>query len=112
MLNKSMEKRPNFSKAKREIVQVYIGMQEFQKATELARENYLNYKDNPYHIQAYFSCLIKAEKSKENRTILQTLINSLEIINSDVAKEMTLRCKAQMAAFYEDSEENALYYIK
>ena len=51
MLNKSMEIRPNFSKAKREMVQVYIGMQDFMVAKDLAKENYLNYRDNPYHIQ-------------------------------------------------------------
>lgn len=43
MLDKSMERRNNFSKAKREKVQVYIGMQEFQSAKELAKENYYNY---------------------------------------------------------------------
>lgn len=111
LINSSMEKRKNFSKAKREKVQIYIGMQEFQTAKELAKENYLNYKENPYHIQAYFSCLIKAEKSKENREILIGLINTLDSINSDVAKEMTLRCKAQFEAFYNDCEENSIAYI-
>ena len=32
-----------------------------------SKENYYNYMDNPYHIQAYFSCLIKSEKSKEKQ---------------------------------------------
>ena len=111
MLNKSMEIRPNFSKAKREMVQVYIGMQDFMMANDLAKENYLNYRDNPYHIQAYFTCLIKSEKSKENREILDKLIASLEEIKSEVSKEMALRCRAQMEAFYNDSQEDALKYI-
>lgn len=111
MLDKSMERRNNFSKAKREKVQVYIGMQEFQSAKELAKENYYNYMDNPYHIQAYFSCLIKSEKSKENREILNQLIDGLKKINTDVAKEMTLRCRAQVEAFYDGNEEEALSLI-
>lgn len=111
LINSSMQKRKNFSKAKREKVQIYIGMQEFQTAKELARENYLNYKENPYHIQAYFSCLIKSEKNKENREILTALINTLDLINSDVAREMSLRCKAQFEAFYNDSEEQSIAYI-
>lgn len=111
MINSSMNKRSNFSKAKREKVQIYIGMQEFQSARELAEENYKNYKENPYHIQAYFSCLIKSEKSQENRNILSKLINTLESLNSDVAKEMTLRCKAQYEAFYNDEEAKSLQYI-
>lgn len=104
-------RRNNFSKAKREKVQVYIGMQEFQSAKELAKENYYNYMDNPYHIQAYFSCLIKSEKSKENREILNQLIDGLKKINTDVAKEMTLRCRAQVEAFYDGNEEEALSLI-
>lgn len=111
MLNKSMEMRPNFSKAKREMVQVYIGMQDFMLANDLAKENYLNYRDNPYHIQAYFTCLIKSEKSRENREILDGLISSLAGINSEVSKEMEMRCRAQMEAFYNDSQETALKYI-
>ena len=110
-INSSMKKRNNFSKAKREKVQIYIGMQEFQAAKELAKENYLNYKDNPYHIQAYFSCLIKAEKNRENRNTLEMLISTLENISSDIAREMELRCKAQFEAFYNDSQEAALSYI-
>ena len=66
---------------------------------------------NPYHIQAYFSCLIKSEKSKENREILNQLIDGLKKINTDVAKEMTLRCRAQVEAFYDGNEEEALSLI-
>lgn len=110
-INMSMSRRTNFSKAKREKVQIYISMQEFQSAKELAKENYENFKNNPYHIQAYFSCLIKGEKSRETKKVLETLINALHEISSEVAKEMHLRCKAQFEAFYNDSEENAIAYI-
>lgn len=110
-INKSMEKRPNFSKAKREKVQIYIAMQDFQNAKDLARENYENYKENPYHIQAYFTCLVKGEKSEENQKILNDLIKALEGISSDLAKEMCLRCKAQLHAFYYESKEDAIDYI-
>lgn len=107
-INISLKKRSNFSKAKREKVQIYLSMQEFQAAKELAKENYMNYKDNPYHIQAYFSCLIKAEKSFDNKTILETLLKALDNIDSDVADEMYLRCKAQYEAFYNGLESTAL----
>lgn len=111
MINKSMDMKPNFSKAKREKVQIYIGMQEYQKARELAKENYQNYGDNPYHIQAYFTCLIKSEKSKENKEILESLIATLNTINSDTSKEMSLRCQAQLECFYNDSQEQAIACI-
>lgn len=110
-INKSLEQKANFSKAKREKVQILIGMQEYQAARDLAKENYSNYKDNPYHIQAYFSCVIKSDKNGENRKILDELIDSLSNIKSDVAKEMTLRCRAQLSAFYDDDEETSLALI-
>lgn len=110
-INRSMEKRKNFSKAKREKVQIYLGMQDFQEARELAKENYENYKDNPYHIQAYFSCLIKADKTKEDKIILRELLDALKNISNDVSKEMFLRCTAQYKAFCEDNEDEAIYFI-
>ena len=111
MLDECMEERSNFSKAKREKVQVYIAMQEFQSAKDLAKENYNNYMDNPYHIQAYFACVIKSEKNKENKEILEKLLSSLKNINTDIAKEMTLRCEAQMLAFYEGDKEKSIAMI-
>lgn len=110
-LKSSLEKRKNFTKAKRELVQVYINLQEYTKAKELAKENYENEKSNPYHVQAYFSCLINGEKSESTRCILNELILTLEKIESEVAKEMVLRCRAQFEAFYNENEEDAIIII-
>ena len=57
-LNELLDKRPEMSKAKREKVLVLKNLQQFEEATGLAKENYYLYSDNPYHIQAYFDCLI------------------------------------------------------
>lgn len=107
----SLGQRKNFTKAKRELVQVYINLQEYTKAKELAKENYSNDKSNPYHIQAYFSCLINSEKSESNRKILNELILTLEKIDNEIAKEMLLRCRAQLEAFYNDNEDEAIIII-
>jgi hypothetical protein len=111
-IDRCLERQPNFSKAKREKVQIYIGLQEFQEAKNLAEENYKTYRDNPYHIQAYFTCLIKSEKSEGNRRTLEILIASLAELSSNIAKEMMFRCKAQFEAFYNNSEQSALKYIE
>ena len=110
-INSSLEKRDNFSKAKREKVQAYIGMQDYDSALELARINYENYKDNPYHIQAYFSCIIKSDNQADKKGILQELINNMENIGSSLAKEMTLRFRAQYAAFIEGNYDEAIALI-
>ncbi len=110
-INSSLEKRANFSKAKREKVQAYIGMQDYDSALELARINYENYKDNPYHIQAYFSCLIKSDNQADKKEVLQELIHNIENIGSSLAKEMTLRFRAQYAAFIEGNFDEAIALI-
>lgn len=110
-INKSLELRENFSKAKREKVQIYIGMQDYESALELARLNYENYKDNPYHIQAYFTCVIKSDNVENKKQILQELIENMETIGSNIARELTLRFKAQYAAFIDNDYELSLEYI-
>ena len=106
-----MELRPNFSKAKREKVQAYIGMQDYESAMDLARINYENYRDNPYHIQAYFACIIKSNPQKEKKDILQKLIENMDIIGTKLSKEMAVRFKAQYSAFVDHDYDRAIALI-
>lgn len=110
-INSSLEKRENFSKAKREKVQAYIGMQDYDSALELARVNYLNYKENPYHIQAYFTCVIKSNDYLKKKDTLLELITNMENIGSNISKELTLRFKAQYEAFINNDYDAAIGYI-
>lgn len=110
-INKSLEDRPNFSKAKREKVQIYIGMQDYESAVDLARANYQNYKDNPYHIQAYFACVIKSDTVENKAKLLQELIKDIENIDSKMAEELTFRFKAQYAAFIDNDYDKAMEEI-
>lgn len=110
-LKKSIKMRPNFSRAKRELVQVYLQLEEFETARVLAKEHYENDKTNPYHIQAYFRCIIKAERSNTNRKILEELVENLSRIKSSLAEEMMLRCKALFLAFYENNEYESVLQI-
>ena len=109
-LNKSLGERRNFSKAKREKVQVLILMQDYTSALELAKNNYENYKNNPYHIQAYFNCLIKSDVQNKNPILIE-LIDSMNIINSKVSQEMAPRLKAQYKAFIENDYDSAIENI-
>lgn len=111
-LNKSLEIRPNFKRAKRELVQVYINLQEYSKAMSYAKVNYESDKTNPYHIQAYFSCIIKSDMNMDSKKdILEELISNLDKIKSQKAAEMLLRCKAQFEAFCNNDEDEALTLI-
>lgn len=109
-LDSSLNKRNNFSKAKREKVQVLLAMQDFSSAMELAKLNYENYPNNPYHIQAYFTCVIKSDKSNK-KEILKELIDNMDLIGNEVSKEMSSRFKAQYAAFIDENFSEAIIEI-
>ncbi|MGL5903134.1 MAG: TIR domain-containing protein [Cetobacterium sp.] len=109
-----LKESPNFSRAKRELVQVYLNIEDFESAYEMAKENYENYGTNFYHIHAYLKCLIKKEKTIQNETIIDELILKLETISltsTRVAKEMYLRAKALHQAYYLDDKEEAIKLI-
>jgi len=99
------------AKARREIVQVLINIEEFEQALELARENYYGSPQNAFHIQAYFTCLIGEKNSEEDRIELRKLLDTLEKLDFGPAREMYLRLKAQYLAYVENDKEGALKVI-
>ena len=104
-LNEILEKRPEMSKAKREKVLVLKNLQQFEEATGLAKENYYLYSDNPYHIQAYFDCLINTYYNKPEDDMLSDLLEKLGRIRSEKAQSMYERCRALYLAYVEDNFE-------
>jgi tetratricopeptide (TPR) repeat protein len=84
---------PNHSKAKRELVNVYLRNRNYSKALNWARDNYYQFRTNILHIQAYFICLIKKhDLAEEDIEILQELLinanKSLDRKAQNIYKEM------------------------
>lgn len=109
--NECLKQIPNHKKAKREKVQTLIGMQDYAAALDLAENNYESNKDNPYHIQAYFNCIIRGNDFKKKQELLQQLINDIEIIQTANAKQMTLTMKAQFEAFINSNKGQSIMLI-
>ena len=76
------------SRAKREIVQVYVQLEEYDKALTFAKNNYEENRGNQFHTQAYFHCLINADNVQDHRSTLEMLINDLRTIDSEQSVEM------------------------
>ena len=110
-LNELLSKRPEMSKAKREKVLVLKNLQQFEEATGLARENYYLYSDNPYHIQAYFDCLINTYYKKPENELLYELLVKLGKIQSEKAQSMYGRCEALYFAYVEQDYDAALSQV-
>lgn len=89
-----LNSRPDNSRAKRELVQVYINLEEYDLALELAKENYDSDSVNPYHIQSYFNCLIRSPDALFQKDTLSKLIDRLDSLASDRAKEIAAVCRA------------------
>lgn len=111
-LEEVLKERPNFSRAKRELVQVYNLVEDYNKAFILAKENYTKEPNNPYHIHAYLTCLLKADKRMQNESEIDKCLENLDGINSDIAKEMSLRGQAQYWAYYKNNETKALEKVE
>lgn len=110
-LNELLDKRGDMSKAKREKVLVLKNLQQFEEATVLAKENYYLYSDNPYHIQAYFDCLINTYYKEPEDELLYELLEKLARIQSEKAQSMYARCNSLYAAYVEQDFDGALAEI-
>lgn len=111
-LHEALSDRPDFPRAQRELVQVLLNIEDFESAYELAKENYEKNKNNPFHIQAYFRCVIYKKDLPNQDTVMNELLTNLSRINSDQAREMYFRSKAQYYAYCLNNKEEALYWIE
>lgn len=108
----AMVKRKPFARAQRDLVQVYLSIEDYETAYKLAKENYeKDKKRNPFHIHAYFNSLIRVTNIKSKNEILTKLIDELKINKHENAKEFYYRCKSQFEAFINNNQEKALEYI-
>lgn len=98
---KIAEKRYIGHRAKREMVLAMQQLEEYDEALWLARDNYRNFKQNFYHIQALFKCLVlgSTEITESVAIELRDLITELEKFPNGQAIEMAKLAKAQYEAF-------------
>ncbi|TMO21022.1 toll/interleukin-1 receptor domain-containing protein [Pseudoalteromonas sp. S4741] len=100
------------ARCKREIVQVYVQMEEYDKALDYAKKNYEDNRSNQFHTQAYFNCLINTDEAKKNSALLKELIHNLRSIGSEQSIEMSNIAEAIFEAKINDSEVTAFDKIK
>jgi len=114
MLDIAMKNKKNFSRARREKVQIFLNVYEYKTALPFAEKNYLRWKDNLFHIHAYFIILLQEEKNDENKEKLSVLLRKLnEMQNmSDKAEEMFLECQALYTSYYLNNKMKSLEIIE
>ena len=96
------------SRARRELVQNYIIIEEYESALSLAKLNYEENRRNPFHIQAYFNTLINSRNVFNNKDLLSTLLEELDSIRSDMSAEMAQVARAEFLAKCENDYDKAI----
>jgi len=110
-LNDVISNSPRFYRAKRELVQVFLNINDYESAIALAKENYENDRANPYYIQSYYRCLVKLRHDKDDVNEIEKVLTNLSRIKSDKAQEMYLTAKAQYEAFVNNDKDEAFGQI-
>lgn len=108
--NEVLAQNPRFYRAKRELVQVYINIERFKDALQLAKDSYIQDKSNPFNLQSYFRCLIKTEINT-SKDELKRLVDELRKNPHEKAQEMYLTARAQYECFVENNRNDALNFV-
>jgi len=99
-------------RAKREIVQVYVQLEEYELALGYAKNNYENHRGNQFHAQAYFNCLVNSADAKKHTDELRGLIKNLRAIGSEQSNEMADISEVIFIAKIEGNKTSALDKIR
>lgn len=95
---KVLERKPNDLRVQAELVLVYMQKDMHDEAGNLAERVYNKYQNNVVHINNYLSCLLHRKKQVLDFSKIESIINVLDSIGSDRAKEMSSSAKAQVLA--------------
>ena len=106
------EKRGRDPRVIGELVLVYMQSDEYDKALDLAKGNYINRPSNPINANNYFACLIRKPRTHENRAELEKIVERLAIDPSARASEMTDSMKARIVAYYDGDEARSMGLIE
>jgi len=85
-------------RAKRELVEVLLQMEQYDEARDLARRNYEENRTNQFHIQAYFRALVLGSNPERHLAQLEILCTELEVVGSERSRQMAMIGRALISA--------------
>lgn len=108
-----LEKNPRHDKARRELVLIYTNMQDYDTALDLAEQNYRDYPENLYQMQAYFDCLMyKTDLTERQEKDINDILKTAESIYRTAASEIYFQLKAKYLAFIDYDTKKALQVLE
>lgn len=98
------------SKAEHELVIVKIELDDYPGALELAKNSFEREKDNAYHIEAYFRCLVRTPHP--DKELLKELINRMERSYDTGKDTIAETMKAEYIFYIDKNFSGAILLIK
>lgn len=112
-LNKVLEYTPNHFASKRELVIVYLSLQDYESALTLSKSNYLRRKDNLFDLQAYFECLLELKELDDvQQKHIEEMLVSLKRIHRVRATPVYFQLLGKYEAYYNKNKKLGLEYIE
>ena len=88
-------------------------MQDYDTALDLAEQNYRDYPENLYQMQAYFDCLMyKIDLTERQKEDINDILETAESIYRIAASEIYFQLKAKYLAFIDNDTEKALQVLE
>ncbi len=111
-LNKVLNANPNHYAAKRELIIVYLSLQDFDSALVLAQNNYYRRRDNLFHLQAYLECLLELkDPSKTQEEEINEMLVSLKRIHRIKPTTLYYQLLGKYEAYHEKNIKLGIEYI-
>lgn len=108
-----LQKNAKHDKARRELVLIYTNMQDYDTALDLAEQNYRDYPENLYQMQAYFDCLMyKTSLNEQQEKDISDILKTAESIYRTTASEIYFQLKAKHLAFILHDKKKALQVLE
>ena len=100
-------------KAKRELVNTLLSLEEYDQALAYARDNYEADKSNAFHIQSYFAAIIRRhEPTKEEVAIIESLLESLRYRKDKRARDFYICMLGEFKYYVNHNYEEAINILQ
>ncbi|MEN4580345.1 hypothetical protein [Pantoea agglomerans] len=109
---KALEYNPNDTRAKSELVLLYLQNDQYLLALDLAKDVYNKQKNNPINANNYLNCLFYKDKSQVNLELINDILARLYSNTSQRAREMYCSAKAKSLAKFEGQVDEAFDLIE
>ena len=106
-LTDALNKDGSRAQIKRELVNAYILIEDYDSALQYSCINYQDDPLNPYHAQSYFKCLINQPNPAAYKDKLSSILSVMENIPSQKAQDMYVQMKALYMVVFDNELECA-----